>query len=151
MVVAALAQENERLVEEIADLTYHVLCFLAPVLTTATSGPLAVDLGTGAAVIAAIAGTAASLLGAGLAARIWLQRNPDAAVITARLPRALPQLSYNKFYFDEIYDAVLVRPGERLARPAQGGRARVRRRLGRGACEACRRLAVRASGSTKPG
>lgn len=29
VVVAALAQENERLVEEIADLTYHVLVLMA--------------------------------------------------------------------------------------------------------------------------
>jgi NADH-quinone oxidoreductase subunit L len=93
--------------------------FLAPVFTSPTSGPVAIDLGLGAAVLAAIAGTLASLLGAGLAARIWLQRNPDAAVITARLPRALPQLSYNKFYFDEIYDALLVRPVLALAASAR--------------------------------
>jgi NADH-quinone oxidoreductase subunit L len=90
--------------------------FLEPVFTTPTSGPLAVDLGTTAAIIAATAGTLASLFGAGLAARIWLQRNPDASAITSRLPRALPQLSYNRFYFDEIYDAALVRPSVALAR-----------------------------------
>ena len=29
MVVAALAQENERLIEEIADLTYHIMVLMA--------------------------------------------------------------------------------------------------------------------------
>jgi NADH-quinone oxidoreductase subunit L len=36
--------------------------------------------------------------------------------VIERLPRALPQLSYNKFYFDELYDALLVRPTLALAR-----------------------------------
>ncbi|MDQ2960783.1 MAG: NADH-quinone oxidoreductase subunit L [Candidatus Dormibacteraeota bacterium] len=90
--------------------------FLQPVFTTATSGPVAVDLSVGAAVIAGIVGTVFSLLGAGLAARIWLQKRPDASVLVARMPRALPMLSYNKFYFDEIYDAWLVRPVRQLAR-----------------------------------
>ena len=90
--------------------------FLSPVFTTPTSGPLAVDLSTWQAIIAAIVGTVASLVGAGVAARLWLQRNPDPAAVVERLPRALPQLSYNKFYFDEIYDALLVRPTLALAR-----------------------------------
>jgi NADH-quinone oxidoreductase subunit L len=92
--------------------------FLSPVFTTPTSGPLAVDLSTWQAIIAAIVGTVASLVGAGVAARLWLQRNPDPAAVVERLPRALPQLSYNKFYFDEIYDALLVRPTLALARRA---------------------------------
>jgi NADH-quinone oxidoreductase subunit L len=90
--------------------------FLSPVFTTPTSGPLAVDLSTGQAIIAGIVGTVASLVGAGAAARLWLQRNPDPAAVVERLPRALPQLSYNKFYFDEIYDALLVHPTLALAR-----------------------------------
>jgi NADH-quinone oxidoreductase subunit L len=77
---------------------------------------VAVDLGLGAAVIAGVVGTAASLLGAGVAARLWLQRRPEPAAVVERLPRALPQLSYNRFYFDELYDAVLVRPTLALAR-----------------------------------
>jgi NADH-quinone oxidoreductase subunit L len=90
--------------------------FLSPVFTTAVSGPLAVDLSTTAAIIAGIAGTVASLFGAGMAARLWLQRRPDPGTVLARLPRALPQLAYNKFYFDEIYDGLFVRPGLALAR-----------------------------------
>ena len=90
--------------------------FLGPVFTTPTSGRVAVDLSTFAAIIAGTIGTLGSLFGAGLAARLWLQRNPDPAAVAARLPRALPQLAYNKFYFDEIYDALLVRPATALAR-----------------------------------
>jgi NADH-quinone oxidoreductase subunit L len=90
--------------------------FLSPVFTTPTSGPIAIDLSTGQAVIAGVAGTVASLAGAGLAARLWLQRSPDPAAVVARLPRALPLLSYNKFYFDEIYDALFVRPTIAVAR-----------------------------------
>lgn len=90
--------------------------FLSPTFTTATSGPLAVDLGTGAAIVAGVVGTTASLFGAGLAGRIWLQRNPDPGWFLSRMPRALPQLSYNRFYIDELYDALLVRPTVALAR-----------------------------------
>ncbi|MDQ6855708.1 MAG: NADH-quinone oxidoreductase subunit L [Candidatus Dormibacteraeota bacterium] len=90
--------------------------FLSPVFSTPTSGPVAVDLGVGSALLAGALGTAASLFGAGLAARLWLQRRPEPAAVIERLPRALPQLSYNKFYFDELYDAVLVRPSLALAR-----------------------------------
>ncbi|HWF58210.1 MAG TPA: NADH-quinone oxidoreductase subunit L [Candidatus Dormibacteraeota bacterium] len=90
--------------------------FLSPVFTTPTSGALAVDLSTWQAVVAGVAGTVASLAGAGLAARLWLQRRPEPGVVVERLPRALPQLSYNRFYFDEIYDALLVRPTISLAR-----------------------------------
>jgi len=90
--------------------------FLSPVFTTATSGHLAVDLGTLAAIVAGVAGTLASLFGAGLAARIWLRRSPEPGAILAHLPRALPQLAYNRFYFDEIYDALLVRPALLMAR-----------------------------------
>ncbi|MHB8719645.1 MAG: NADH-quinone oxidoreductase subunit L [Candidatus Dormibacteria bacterium] len=90
--------------------------FLGPVFTQAYSGPTAVDLSVGAAIVAGIVGTLFSLAGAGLAGRIWLQRNPDASSLVARMPRALPLLSYNKFYFDEIYDAWLVQPARSLAR-----------------------------------
>ncbi len=89
--------------------------FLSPVFTTPVSGHIAIDLSTTAAIIAAIVGTLASLLGAGMAARLWLQRRPDPGAVVARLPRALPQLAYNKFYFDEIYDGLFMRPSLALA------------------------------------
>ena len=102
-------------IRDFSHLALHTIPY-PPVFTTPTSGPVAVDLGTAQAVAAGVAGTLASLLGAGLAARLWLQRRPEPAAVIERLPRALPQLSYNKFYFDELYDAVLVRPTLALAR-----------------------------------
>jgi NADH-quinone oxidoreductase subunit L len=63
-----------------------------------------------------IIGTAASLIGSGLAYRWWYQHRPDAQVVAGRVPRVLTQLSLHKFYFDEIYDALLVQPTRRLAR-----------------------------------
>jgi NADH:ubiquinone oxidoreductase subunit 5 (subunit L)/multisubunit Na+/H+ antiporter MnhA subunit len=61
-------------------------------------------------------GTAGSLVGTGLAYQWWYQRKPDVAVIANRVPRVLTQLSLHKFYFDELYDATLVRPVRSLAR-----------------------------------
>jgi NADH-quinone oxidoreductase subunit L len=39
--------------------------------------------------------------------------------VLARLPRVIPLLSYNKFYFDEIYDRALVQPVKAVARTAR--------------------------------
>jgi NADH-quinone oxidoreductase subunit L len=102
--------------------TLHVFSdFLSPVFTTA-SGGLAVEPNLGIALLALLVGTAASLAGVGAAYRIWYQRQPDPAALVARMPervvavyRPLALLSYNKFYFDEIYDAYLVRPLHRVA------------------------------------
>ena len=108
--IAALSQGDNFLVGTFAR-------FLDPVFSVpGVSGKTAVDLSFGAAVIAGIVGTAASLLGIGVAIRMWVQRRTDPSAAAARLPRALPLLSYNKFYFDEIYDAVLVRPAVAVAR-----------------------------------
>ncbi|HEV3123009.1 MAG TPA: NADH-quinone oxidoreductase subunit L [Candidatus Dormibacteraeota bacterium] len=63
-----------------------------------------------------LVGTAASFIGVGLAYRWCYQHRPDAQVVASRLPRPLTQLSLHKFYFDEIYDAMLVRPTRALAR-----------------------------------
>jgi NADH-quinone oxidoreductase subunit L len=92
--------------------------FLSPVFAGAPAG-LATDPALGIAVLALILGTAASLFGVGAAQRLWLRREPDPAEVVARLPRALPLLSYNKFYFDEIYDAALVKPVRAVARTAR--------------------------------
>jgi NADH-quinone oxidoreductase subunit L len=73
----------------------------------------------GVAAIALIIGTAASLIGIGLAARIWYEHKPDAQVALAQFPRWIPLLSYNKFYFDDIYDRGLVRPMKAVARTAR--------------------------------
>jgi len=104
--------------------TLHVFNdFLSPVF--ATAGGVAVEPHTGLAVVALLIGTAASLLGAGAARQIWLLRKPSPPEllqdVSQRLPslqpvvRDLSLLSYNKFYFDEIYDRYLVRPSKQLA------------------------------------
>ena len=91
--------------------------FLAPVFHTATSGSLAQDPGAGRAAIAFVIGLFMSVLGIGLGIRIWIRHDLQTAGWFARpVLNWLPRLSYNKFYFDEIYDALLVRPTRALAR-----------------------------------
>jgi NADH-quinone oxidoreductase subunit L len=68
------------------------------------------------ALVALLAGTAASLIGVGFARQWWYLRQPDAELVASRMPRFTTQLSLHRFYFDEIYDAVLVRPVTALAR-----------------------------------
>ncbi len=96
--------------------TIHVFSdFLAPVF----AGPQSQLFHTpdlGVAAIALTIGTITSLIGIGLAARLWYEHKPDAQVVLAQFPRWIPLLSYNKFYFDEIYDRALVRPMKAVAR-----------------------------------
>ncbi|MBV9525734.1 MAG: NADH-quinone oxidoreductase subunit L, partial [Candidatus Dormibacteraeota bacterium] len=92
--------------------------FLSPVFAGTPAG-LASEPALWIAIVALVIGTLASLLGVGAAQRMWLHREPDPAAVAARLPRALPLLSYNKFYFDELYDAAFVRPVRAAARTAR--------------------------------
>jgi NADH-quinone oxidoreductase subunit L len=89
--------------------------FLDPVFRGA-GGRLVTEPGAATAAITLTIGTLASLLGTGLAYRWWYERRPDAQVVASRVPRALVQLSLQRFFFDEIYDALLVRPVRGLAR-----------------------------------
>jgi NADH-quinone oxidoreductase subunit L len=99
--------------------TIHVFSdFLAPVFAGSQS-QLFHDPGLGLAAVGLIVGTVASLIGIGLAVRFWYEHKPDAQLVLARLPRVIPLLSYNKFYFDEIYDRGLVRPVKAVARTAR--------------------------------
>jgi NADH-quinone oxidoreductase subunit L len=99
--------------------TVHVFSdFLAPVFAGSQS-QLFHAPGVGLAAVALIIGTVASLIGIGLAVRFWYEHKPDAQLVLARLPRVIPLLSYNKFYFDEIYDRGLVRPMKAVARTAR--------------------------------
>lgn len=84
--------------------------FLSPVFTSITSGPLAHEPSAATGWIGMLVGTAMSLIGVGAALRLWLHRDPDAETVANRIPRFLTQLSLHKFYFDELYDAILVRP-----------------------------------------
>jgi NADH-quinone oxidoreductase subunit L len=99
--------------------TIHVFSdFLNPVFAGPQS-QLFHTPGLGLSVIALVIGTVASLIGIGLAARLWYEHKPDAQVALAQFPRWIPLLSYNKFYFDEIYDHTLVRPMKAIARTAR--------------------------------
>jgi len=99
--------------------TVHVFSdFLAPVFAGPQS-PLLHDPSFGLALVGLVIGTAASLIGIGLAMRLWYEHRPDPQVVLSRLPRVVPLLSYNKFYFDEIYDRALVQPVKAVARTAR--------------------------------
>ncbi len=99
--------------------TIHVFSdFLAPVF----AGPQSQLFHTpdlGLAAIGLTIGSVTSLIGIGLATRLWYEHKPDAQVALAQFPRWIPLLSYNKFYFDEIYDHALVRPMKAVARTAR--------------------------------
>ena len=99
--------------------TLHVFSdFLSPVFAGSQS-PLLHDPSFGLALVGLVIGTAASLIGIGLAMRLWYEHRPDPQVVLASLPRVIPLLSYNKFYFDEIYDRALVQPVKAVARTAR--------------------------------
>ena len=100
--------------------TLHVFSdFLSPVFAGSQS-PLFHDPSFGLALIGLIIGTAASLIGIGLAMRLWYEHRPDpAGGAVAGCLAAIPLLSYNKFYFDEIYDRALVQPMKAVARTAR--------------------------------
>jgi NADH-quinone oxidoreductase subunit L len=85
--------------------------FLDPVF----AGSQVAEPGTSTGAITLAIGTLASLFGAGLAYRLWFEKRPHPQTLVERMPRLLPQLSWHKFYFDELYDATLVRPVRVLA------------------------------------
>ncbi len=91
--------------------------FLNPVFTSPGSGPIAKAPSLGLGVIGFVIGVTCSLIGIAIALRIWVRRDLDPSRVLARPGlRLLPRLSFNKLYFDEIYDALLVRPTRALAR-----------------------------------
>lgn len=79
--------------------------FLSPVFGNGGAQPL----GAGVAWIGLLIGTACSVGGIYVGYRLWPGGTQDETV-ASRIPQGLVQLSSNKFYWDEIYDAVLVRP-----------------------------------------
>ncbi len=91
--------------------------FLNPVFTSAGSGPIAKEPGTGLGLIGFFIGLICSLIGIGIAIRIWVRRDLDPSRALARPGlRLLPRLSFHKLYFDELYDLMLVRPTRAVAR-----------------------------------
>ena len=91
--------------------------FLNPVFHTAVSGPIAHEPGAGLGGIGFVIGTGLSVIGIAVALRIWVRRDLDApAWFRGPILGWLPRLSFHKLYIDELYDALLVRPGYALAR-----------------------------------
>ena len=91
--------------------------FLNPVFTSPGGSHIAKAPGLGLGVIGFVIGLTCSLIGIGIALRIWVRHDLDPSRALARPGlRMLPRLSFNKLYFDEIYDALLVRPTRALAR-----------------------------------
>jgi NADH-quinone oxidoreductase subunit L len=98
--------------------------FLGPVF--ATCGPYAlcahpvsaaIEPGAGLALALFAVGLVFSLFGLGLVWQIYVRKSVDAASWFSRPGlRVVPLLSYHKFYFDELYDATLVRPSKSVAR-----------------------------------
>jgi NADH-quinone oxidoreductase subunit L len=91
--------------------------FLNPVFTSPGSGPIAKAPELWPGVLGFVIGLTCSLIGIAIALRIWVRHDLDPSRALARPGlRLLPRLSFNKLYFDEIYDALLVRPTRALAR-----------------------------------
>ena len=89
--------------------------FLDPLFTSPQSGHVAEVPGLGLAILGLVAGLACSLAGAGMAMRLWYEKRWDPAAWAHRTG-VLAVLSHNKFYFDEIYDGLFVRPIRSLGR-----------------------------------
>ena len=96
--------------------TIHVFSdFLNPVFSVGPPSP-AQEPGLGLAFLALAFGTLASLAGAGFALRLWYEHRWEPAAVVRALPRQVVLLAYNKFYWDQIYDTILVRPTRQVAR-----------------------------------
>ena len=91
--------------------------FLNPVFTSPGSAPIAKAPSLGWGLVGFVTGLTCSLIGIAIALRIWVRHDLDPSRALARPGlRLLPRLSFDKLYFDEIYDALLVRPTRALAR-----------------------------------
>jgi NADH-quinone oxidoreductase subunit L len=73
---------------------------------------------TGLLVFGIVLGTALGLAGIAIAYRIWVQRPAIAVTLRERL-RPLYELLVNKWYFDELIDALVLRPAATAGRFAQ--------------------------------
>jgi NADH-quinone oxidoreductase subunit L len=69
----------------------------------------------GLLVLGLVIGTLLALAGIAIAYRVWVARPGSAALLRARL-RPLYELFANKWYFDELIDALVVRPALATAR-----------------------------------
>jgi NADH-quinone oxidoreductase subunit L len=71
-----------------------------------------------------VLGTVVGLLGIAIAHRVWVQRPGTATVVRERL-RPAYQLFVNKWYFDELIEALVVRPAAAIGGFARGTFERV--------------------------
>jgi len=101
---------------QIPKLDFVIEDFLRP--TFATSTLYEPHTRNGLLVLGLALGTVIGLLGIAIAYRVWVQRPGMAAAIRART-RPLYELFVHKWYFDELIDALVVRPAA-----AGGGFAR---------------------------
>jgi NADH-quinone oxidoreductase subunit L len=98
-------------------LSFHPFAdFLEPVFASPASGVIAHEAASGSLWLALALGTVASLIGLGLAVRLWAPKHPQAEAWASRLPRFITQLSLHRFYFDELYDWCFARPTAATAR-----------------------------------
>jgi NADH-quinone oxidoreductase subunit L len=102
-------------VVQIPGVTHVIERFLDP--TFADSRFIDVEVSTGHEVLALVAGAALSIAGIALAYQLYV-RDPG---VTLRLVRRFPRLHgflVHKWYFDEAYDVLVVRPITALGRAA---------------------------------
>ena len=90
--------------------------FLAPTFANST---LHLNPSNTLVYVGLVLGTAIGLLGIAIAWFVWVARPGLAPAVAARL-RFLDRLFENKWYFDELIDAVVVRPAAWFGRFAQG-------------------------------
>jgi NADH-quinone oxidoreductase subunit L len=101
----------------IAHVTDFLHAFLHPTFETSTYFN-ELHPSVGLTVTGWIIGTVIALAGIAVAFQVWVKRPGASARIQARFP-AIHRLLANKWYFDEIIDALIVRPGALLGRFAQ--------------------------------
>jgi NADH-quinone oxidoreductase subunit L len=87
--------------------------FLEP--TFANSDLYNLEAGTGPEWIGLIIGALIAVAGISIAYRTWVLKPGTSAALQARLPR-LHTFLYNKWYFDELIDLLVVRPTQWLGR-----------------------------------
>jgi NADH-quinone oxidoreductase subunit L len=90
--------------------------FLSP--TFAGSKLFAMEPSTGAAWLGLIIGALVAVAGISIAFMIWIREPGTSAQLEERMP-ALHTFLYNKWYFDEVIDFLVVRPAELSGRFAQ--------------------------------
>jgi NADH-quinone oxidoreductase subunit L len=101
---------------QIPGIDSSVTRFLAP--TFAGSRLANLDPSSGSAWVGLIIGAVIAVIGVATAYRIWIVKPGSSAALQARVP-LLHRFLYNKWYFDELIDTIVVRPAQWLGRFAE--------------------------------